>query len=309
MKHNFNSISQVEKDRILEMHIRRVLEEQATTLDVGGNFQKGQNKSLKSGEGAGLAFRQTIANGLKTAKEGLITIGKTIIKTVIVIGATIFVIGQAIYKVNMAIANAIIKFLTSCGKAVINTGKQIGKATIDVFTKVAQKTGKAIKSIGDFLNGLVDSAYNVIVYILKSLKQFGIMFWGKMLVMASTIKEFGQNVWNWCKQQFTAISKQIGMAWDSAVNMAKQGWESLKNFGSQAYQGAKNLANKAVDYGKNAANKVADYAGQAYGAVKGFAQGLFEDAVLFYETYISLKGKNGTVLLEECSRITKNVIL
>jgi len=38
MKHNFNSISQVEKDRILEMHIRRVLEEQATTLDVGGNF-------------------------------------------------------------------------------------------------------------------------------------------------------------------------------------------------------------------------------------------------------------------------------
>jgi hypothetical protein len=309
MKHNFNSISQVEKDRILEMHIRRVLEEQATTLDVGGNFQKGQNKTLKSGEGAGLAFRQTIANGLKTAKEGLITIGKTLIKTVIFAGATIFVIGEAIFKVNQAIANAIIKFLTSCGKAVINTGKQIGKSTIDVFTKVAQKTGQAIKSIGDFINGLADSAYKVIVYILKSLKQFGIMFWGKILVMASTVKEFGQNVWNWCKQQFTAISKQIGMAWDSAVNMAKQGWNAVKNLGSQAVQGAKNLANKAVDYGKAAANKVSDYAGQAYGAVKGFAQGLFEDAILFYETYISIRNSDTLALISECSKITKNVIL
>jgi hypothetical protein len=309
MKHNFNSISQVEKDRILEMHVRRILEEQGTSLNIGGNFKQGQNKTLKSGENAGLAFRQTIINGLKDTKEGLITIGKTIIKTVIYIGATIFVIGQAIYKVQTAIADAIIKFLTSCGKAVINTGKQIGKATIDVFTKAAQKTGKAIKSVGDFLNGLVDSAYNVIVYILKSLKQFGIMFWGKILVMASTVKEFGQNVWNWCKQQFTNISKQIGMAWDSAVDMAKQGWNAVKNFGSNAIKGAKNLANKAVNYGKDAANKVSDYAGQAYGAVKGFAQGLFEDAVLFYETYISLKGKDGITLLEECSKITKNVIL
>lgn len=309
MKHNFNSIPQVEKDRILEMHIRRVLEEQGTSLNVGGNFQQGQNKTLKSGESAGLALRQTIADGLKMAKESLINIGKILIKTVIVAGAIVFVIGQGIFKVATAIGNAIIKFLTSCGKAVISAGKQVGKATIDVFTKVAQKAGKAIKAVGDFINGLVDSAYNVIVYILKSLKQFGLMFWGKILVMASTIKEFGQNVWNWCKQQFTAISKQIGMAWDSAVNMAKQGWQSLKNMGQQAWQGAKNVANKAVDYGKAAANKVADYAGQAYGAVKGFAQGLFEEAILFYETYMSLKHKNGTVLLEECSRITKNVIL
>ena len=135
------------------------------------------------------------------------------------------------------------------------------------------------------------------------------MFWGKILVMASTVKEFGQNVWNWCKQQFTAISKQIGMAWDSAVNMAKQGWNAVKNLGSQAVQGAKNLANKAVDYGKAAANKVSDYAGQAYGAVKGFAQGLFEDAILFYETYISIRNSDTLALISECSKITKNVIL
>ena len=32
MKHNFNSIPQVEKDRILEMHVRKILEEQGTAF-------------------------------------------------------------------------------------------------------------------------------------------------------------------------------------------------------------------------------------------------------------------------------------
>jgi hypothetical protein len=302
MKHNFNSISQVEKDRILEMHIRRVLEEQGTSLNVGGNFQQGQNKTLKSGQAAGENAKAFLKAGLKTAKETTYTIGKTILRVIFTGVGIICAIGYAVFKVAEAIVNALTKFLTATGKVVISAAKAVGEATISVLTIAFQKLGIAIKAGGDFIaslfKSLKDGAYNLIVSCLKALKQFGIMVWGKILVMASTVKEFGQNVWNWCKQQFTAISKQIGMAWDSAVNLAKQGWSAVKNLGSQA-----------VEFGKKAANKVADVAGQTWGAVKGFAQGLFEDAILFYETYISIRNSDTLALISECSKITKNVIL
>jgi len=302
MKHNFNSISQVEKDRILEMHIRRVLEEQGTSLNLGGNFQQGQNKTLKSGQAAGEDVKAFIKQGLNTAKETVFNIGKLVLRIIFTGVGIICAIGYAVFKVAEAIVNALTKFLTATGKVVVRAAQKVSEATINILATIYKKLGIAVKAgmdfIGSLFKSLKDGAYNIIVSCLKALKQFGVMVWGKILVMASTVKEFGQNVWNWCKQQFTAISKQIGMAWDSAVNLAKQGWNAVKNLGSQA-----------VDFGKKAANKVADAAGQAYGAVKGFAQGLFEDAILFYETYISIRNSNTLALINECSKITKNIII
>lgn len=302
MKHNFNSIPQVEKDRILEMHVRKILEEQGTALDVSGNFQQGEKKTIQGGQNAGLKAREMIKAGLKAAKQTLITIGKVTLVIVFAPVGAVCLLGYAAFKISQAVVNALIKFLTACGKVVIKAAEAITETTINIVTKIFQKLGIAIKAgfdiLTNFYKSLAEGAYKVIVYCLKALKQFGLWYWGKILVMAATIKEFGQDVWNWCKQQYDAIAKQIGMAWDSAMNLAKQGWGAVKNLGS-----------KAVEFGKKAANKVADVAGQAYGAVKGFAQGLFEDAILFYETYTSIRNNNTLALISECSKITKNVIL
>ena len=302
MKHNFNSIPQVEKDRILEMHVRKILEEQGTPLDVSGNFQQGEKKTIQGGQNAGLKTREMIKAGLKVAKQTLITIGKVTLTILFAPVGIVCLIGYAAFKITQTVVNALIKFLTACGKAVIKATEAITETTINIVTKIFQKLGIAIKAgidiVGSFFKSVAEGSYKVVIYCLKALKQFGLMFYGKILVMAATIKEFGQDVWNWCKQQFDAISKQIGMAWDSAMNLAKQGWGAVKNLGSQA-----------MELGKKAANKVADVAGQTYGAVKGFAQGLFEDAILFYETYISIRNKDTFALISECSKITKNVIL
>lgn len=298
MSRNFNTISKEEQGRILEMAIRKVIKEETESLSVGDSFLKGQDKTLEGGLSVGKSVKQSIIKTVEGATETIINIGSVIIKIVFLGVGVVVIIGKTLLKITEVIAKALIKFLTSCGKVVITAGKVVGKATIKFISSFIDGLSTVVKGIGSFISGLVDGASKVVIFCLKALKQFGLMFWGKILVMASTISEFGQSVWKWCKEQFSPISKKIGIGWDSAVNLAKKGWDSVKNLGS-----------KALDFGKNVANKVSDVAGQTYGALKGFAQGLFEDSILFYETYISLKGKDTMTLLEECSKITKNVVL
>ena len=313
MKHNLNSISLDEKERILEMHINAILKEQGTNLNVGGNFQQGQAKTQQSGQQAAQNLKAGVTKGLRTAKEVVVTIGKNTIKFVIIAGAVVVVIAETLYKISQTVFNAIIKFLTSIGKSVIGQAQVIQQATVDVFTKGVQKIGQVITAGKDIVTSTIqsmkDTSYNIIIYIIKLLKQFGNLFWGKALVMAATINEFGQNVWNWCKQQYNTIAKELGMAWDGAVNTAKQGFNALKNMGKQAYQNVKNVGNQALDYGKQTANKVANYAGQAYGAISGFADGLFNESIDFYRAYTSINSKGTFELINECSRMTKSVIL
>lgn len=302
MKNKLNYISESEKNRILEMHIKALLKEQGTPLNVGGSFQQGQAKTIGGGQQAGKALKQQISNALKTAKEISVKIGNTIIKFLIYGTAVICFIGLVTYKITKAIFDALIKFLTATGNVVIGAATAVAETTVDILTTAIRKTGQGIQNasqaIGTFVRDSADKSYGIIIYCLKACKQFGIMIWGKILVMASTISEFGQTVWNWCKQQYQTIANQLGMAWDSAVDMAKQGWESLKNLGS-----------KALDYGKKAANTAADYAGQAWGAAKGFAQGLFNESIQFYHTYYSIESTDTLSLIRECSKITKNVII
>ena len=302
MKHNLNSISLDEKERILEMHIKAILKEQNTDLNIRGNFQQGQSKTQQSGQQAAQNLKAGVTKGLRTAKEVVVTIGKNTIKFVIIAGAVVVVIAETLYKISQTVFNALIKFLTSIGNSVIGQAQVIQQATVDVFTKGVQKTGQVITAGKDIVTSTIqsikDTSYNIIIYIIKLLKQFGNLFWGKVLVMAATINEFGQNVSNWCKQQYNTIAKELKMTWDSAVNTAKQGFNALKDMGKQG-----------IEYGKQAANKVADYAGQSYGAVSGFAKGLFNESIDFYQTYMSINSKGTFELINECSRITKSVIL
>jgi hypothetical protein len=104
------------------------------------------------------------------------------------------------------------------------------------------------------------------------------MVWGKVLIAATSIKEWAGALSGWIKQQYDTIAQQVGVAFNDAVSGVKKIGQKVAG----AVQGA----------ATNIANTASKYAGKAMGAIQGFLQE-------FFERYNSFTGTDSLTILSE----------
>ena len=126
----------------LERLIQRVVLEQNQTASQ--SYQQGKTTGQAAGQQARQAVNKVASEVFQGAKQVVITIGKTVITVILMAGYTIYLIAKGYYKVGMAIHNAIVKFLSASGKAVIKAATAVEQKSIDTLNsmKVGFEKGK-----------------------------------------------------------------------------------------------------------------------------------------------------------------------
>lgn len=338
MKHILNNISENEKNEILGHYtgqlkidnskfnklvenklgdVKPLLSEQAATANqsIGQQYQQGKEQGKQAGVVAAQNVKTFVKQGLSTAKEIVIQIGKIVFKAIVYGAAIVFVIGKGLYKVGQTVGNAILKFLSATKQAVVSGTQAVSDATTNAITAIAQTAIAADrwvnekgKAVGAWIGSMQDKAYSVITWSLNQLKQFGIAQWAKFLIMAAGVKEFGNNVANWCKQQYTTVANQIGATWDQAKTAATKGLNYAAQQGEKAAKavaGGVQKASQAVAGGvQSFLGDVAKTAGQA----TGFLGGLFSESVEFYSIYNSFNSTDTLGIITECQKYNVKVI-
>jgi hypothetical protein len=288
--------------------INKVIVEQ--DLALGQNYQKG----LQTGTAAGQIARQVVnkatASAANLGKEVVITIGKTVLTIVVGAGYAIFLIGKGIYKVTQSIGNAIIKFLSSTGRATIKTANKLGSVALSGLQSAGVSINKGLDAIKQQINSIKDSSMAVVKWVIGLFKSMGVVIWAKILVSASQIKEFGQEINGWLKQQWSSIQNQVGVTWDKASSWAtgainkaastvKQGVSTAAN---AVKQGVSTAANAIKQGATNYTNKVSNVAGNTWGAIQGFLNEMFE-------RLLSFKGTTTDQILSEAVKFNGKSIL
>lgn len=282
----------------LQRIIEKIIEEQ--NLNMGQEFQQKRQSSDQAAYAAKQAAKQAIGKAVNTGvkavgdasievakfgKQVVVTIGKVVFNVVIYGSAIVFLIGKGVYKVTAAIGNALLKFLSSTGKATVSGATAISKAGLATLTAAGIMVVKGAKYVGAQLNSLKDGSISIVKWILNQFKQFGTMVWGKVLIAATSVREWAGALGGWIKQQYETIAKQVGVAFNDAVS-------GVKKIGQKVSAAVGDAANTVKGVASNIANKAAGYAGSAVGAIQGFLRE-------FFERYNSFKGTDSLTILSE----------
>lgn len=257
--------------------VENVLSEQ---LNLSQNFKTGQNLGQKMGQGARQAVNTAVNKGVQNVKQAagqvlqggkeiVVKIGNTTFTVLVYGAAMVFLLGKGVYKVGQAVGNAILKFLSATGKATVSAAKSVGSATMTGLKNAGIAVEKGAQFVGQQLTSLKDNAVGVVKWMINKFKQFGAIAWGKVLLAASAVKEWGGALMSWIKQQYGSIANQLGVAWDDAVSGAKKIGQKVASTVGNAVNTVKNTAS-------NIANNVSNAAGNAWGAVQGFLSEFFE---------------------------------
>jgi phage-related protein len=242
----------------------------------------------------------------KGAKQIVVTIGKTAFNVIIYGAAVVYLIGKTAYKVAAAASNAIFKFLAATGKAVISAATAVGDAVLTGLKAAGVAIEKGAQAVTAWLGSLKDQTIAIVKWVVNLFKQFGNAVWGKVLIAAGAIQEFSAYLGTWLKDSYNTVAKEVGLAWDQAMNLAKQGVNALKQGLSTAAQNAKNVVNKVGNKisstASNIGNSIANTAGKAAGWIKGFLSEMLE-------RYYSMENYTTNQILSECVKYNGKVIL
>jgi hypothetical protein len=256
--------------------ISKIIKEQ--DLALGQNYQKGLQTGTAAGQIARQAVNKATASAANLGKEVVITIGKTVLTIVVGVGYALFLIGKGVYKVTQSIGNAIIKFLSSTGKATIKTANKLGSVALSALQSVGVSINKGLDATKQQINSIKDSSMAVVKWVIGLFKSMGVVVWGKILVSASQIKEFGQEINGWLKQQWSSIQNQVGVTWDKASSWATG---AINKASSTVKQGVSTAANAVKQGVADYSNKVSNVAGNTWGAIQGFLNEMFERLLSF----------------------------
>ena len=278
----------------LKTMISKIIEEQT----MSQSFQQGQ----KSGYAAGQKVQQAVKGAANTlvqgAKQIVIKIGNTIFTCLITGAAIVFLIGKGLFKVSQIVGNAILKFLSATGKAIVGATTALTQATINLGISLGIAWNKGTKWVEAKLASLADSTLSTLKWVINQFKQFGIEQWGKVLVAAANVREFGSMIGGFLKQSWDTIKDKVGVAWENAKSWASGQWNKLK-------QGAANMANRAASAVSSTAKSIGSGIATGAGALWGGIKGLFSEMV---ERYLSFKGKDTMTILSECRKFNTQVI-
>jgi phosphopantetheinyl transferase (holo-ACP synthase) len=282
----------------LQKIIEKIIEEQ--NLNMGQEFQQKRQSSDQAAYAAKQAAKQAIGKAVNTGvkavgdasievakfgKQVVVTIGKVVFNVVIYGTAIVFLIGKGVYKVTAAIGNALLKFLSSTGKATVSGATAITKAGLITLTAAGIMVSKGAKYVSAQLNSLKDSGISIVKWIINQFKQFGTMMWGKILIAATSVKEWAGALGGWIKQQYDTIAQQVGVAFNDAVSGVKKIGQKVAGAVSKGVDAVQGAAT-------NIANRAAGMAGSAVGAIQGFLRE-------FFERYNSFTGTDSLTILSE----------
>jgi hypothetical protein len=217
--------------RLNESQLKSIIEKiiQEQQFQPGQQYQKGKQSTIASGQQAQAAVINAGRLALKGAKQILVTIGKTAFNVVIYGGAIIYLIGKSAYKVSAAIGNALFKFLASTGKATVAAATAVGDATITGLKAAGVAIEKGAQAVSAWVGSLKDQSVAIIKWVFNLYKQFGAAVWGKILIAGGAIRDFSAALGSWLKDSYNTVAKQIGVGWDQAMNLGKQGISAIKN--------------------------------------------------------------------------------
>jgi hypothetical protein len=281
--------------------VKKMISEQGYEAGVQAGMVSGKATQQKVKQGVQTAVNVGIA-AFKGAKEALISVGKFTFTAIIFAGYVTFKIGETLYKVSAGIGNAILSFLASSGKAVVKYANQVGQATVAAFEKLGANIKMGAQAVAQWLGAQKDKAYAMITYVIGLFKQFGVAVYGKMLVAAANVKEFGSNVANWAKTQYNAVAQQLGVAWDTAVGAVSKGVDYLKQKASQVGTAVNQAGQKVANYAKGAWDKASNIAGKGIGFLKGLVSE-------FFVRFIELNSMNSVQIINEWVTNPSKVIL
>jgi hypothetical protein len=247
------------KESDLVKIIKNLIEEQ----DISQKFQAGQ----KIGQVAGKQGKEMIVKGanqlIQKGKEILITIGGYAITIVVLPFAVVWNIGGKIFKLGRLASDALLKLLSSTGKVVVGTAKQITQSSINALKTVGITIDKGYEFVKQQIGNLKDSAISVAKFAINKMKKFGTKIYASVLIGASKIQGLGQQLGSWLSSQWNTIAQKVGATWNDAKNWAANQINNIKD----AVSGAVSSVKKGVS---DLAGGVANKAGQAFGAIQGF---------------------------------------
>lgn len=243
-------------------------------------YKSGKIKGIQAGTAIRSAISGAIKKGAEIRKktiEGAVQIGITVGKlvlTCVIFGVVVLVkIGQGFYKIGKSVFDALLRFLNAVGNAVVSAAKALDAATTRALNAIGVVLTAGVEALERGLNTIKDGTVYVITSVLNAFKEFGISVWGKVLIAATKIKEFGTKVLEWIKTQYKTIEQKVGVAWDQAVSTVKSA-------------------------AKSAWNTAQDYAGRAVGFGQGLL-GLQEFLQEFFVRYRSTSGYNTKEIILE----------
>jgi hypothetical protein len=247
------------KESDLVKIIKNLIEEQ----DISQKFQAGQ----KRGQVAGKQAKETIVKGanqlIQKGKEILITIGGYAITIIVLPFAVVWNIGGKIFKLGRLASDSLLKLLSSTGKVVVGTAKQITQSSINALKAAGIMIDKGYEFVKQQIGNLKDSAISVAKFAINKMKKFGTKIYASVLIGASKIQGLGQQLGSWLSSQWNTIAQKVGATWNNAKNWAANQINNIKD----AVSGAVSSVKKGVS---DLAGGIANKAGQAFGAIQGF---------------------------------------
>jgi hypothetical protein len=293
--------------KLTESQLRDVVTKVINEQSLGQSYQQGQLLSIKNQAGVAQAkaVRNLAISAFKGAKQTVVKIANAYFTIVIYAGATIWVIGKGIYKVTQAVSDALLKLIASTGKAVISAGQAVAQGTVAVFKAAGVMVEKGAQAVTQYLTSMKDSSIAAAKWLINSCKALGAAVWGKMLIGVGTIKELSGALGGWAKQQYSAIAKSLGVAWDTAVNAASKGYDAFKQNVSNAANKITGAYDSVKQGASNFANKVANTAGQFTQGAQNFMSNLFE----MVERWAAMDGMSHSQILNESQKYYGKIIL
>lgn len=278
--------------------ISKIIEEQTMT----SSFNQGQQLGMVQGQQARQAVNQAAVAISKGMKETIITVGKFSFKVVVCGAVVVFLIAKTLFKVQQAAANAILKFISATGKAVVKQLAQVTQATLDSLKLAGIAIEKGLQYVEQQFTSLRDQTVSVAKWSINLFKQFNSQIFAKVLIAAAGIKEFSSMLGDFLKTSWSSIQNQIGVTWENASNWAKGAFKSaaqkVQNTASQLGQSVvRGVQNTASQLGQSVAKGV----GNVVGGIQGFLSEMYERYLSFSSNTISILSEatsyNGKLIL------------
>jgi hypothetical protein len=287
--------------------IGKIIEEQQ--FQPGLNYDRQYSKSadpFKTAQSQKAVVKNLASSAVRGLKEAVITIGKVTFKIIITPGVILFLIAGKVYKVLASVGKTILKFISSTGKSIVSGTVDISKKTVETLKAMSVPIEQDAQAFGQWLSTKKDQTVGILKFVINSFKQFGDAVWGKLLIGASAIKEFSSVLGSWVKDSYNSVAKEVGLAWDQAVNAGRDVVKGIKqganNITNDVRSAANYVGNKVSSTAANIGNSLASAAGSAAGYIRGWLNEMFE-------RYFSMENYSTSQILSECVRYNGKVIL
>jgi hypothetical protein len=269
-----------------------------------------QQTAYQAGQAAGKATKQAISQGAKqvmqAGKQIVVSIGKTALVIIMIGPVVAWQIGKGIYKMNVAANNALLKLLTSTGKAVVGAATALGQKAISGLKTAGILVDKGIQYVTQQLTNLKDATVNTAKWVVEQGKQFGSKVYAGFLAAASKVRELASSLGNWLGQQWSTVQNAVGKTWEQAKSLASGVYQGAKKAASNVYQGAKKAAGNVYQGAKNIASNAWQGAKNVVSNVGGFLSGLLGE---MFARYLSFEGKTTYHILSEARAFNNKSIL